>query len=59
MKGFFQTIPTNVTVTEFVSMTTFKMQPWAFLVPVNRFSLDTFKKYFSINCFELFLSNML
>ena len=38
-KWFFQTIPTNVTVTEFVSMTTFKMQPWAFLAPVNRFNL--------------------
>ena len=28
-----------MTVTEFVSMSTFKMQPWAFLVPVNRFDL--------------------
>jgi hypothetical protein len=36
-----ETIPTNVTVTEFVSMTTFKMQPWAFLVPVNRSYLCT------------------
>ena len=35
----FQTISTNVTVTSFVSMTTFKMEPWEFLVPVNRFCI--------------------
>ena len=33
----FQTTSTNVTVTSFVSMTTFKMEPWEFLVPLNRF----------------------
>ena len=31
-----QTIAVNVTVTAYVSMTTFKMDPWEFLVPVNR-----------------------
>jgi len=36
-----ETISTNVTVTSFVSMTTFKMEPWEFLVPVNRSYLCT------------------
>jgi len=36
-----ETTSTNVTVTSFVSMTTFKMEPWEFLVPVNRSYLCT------------------
>jgi len=36
-----KTIPVNVTVTEYVSMTTFKMQPPEFLVPINRSYLCT------------------
>lgn len=36
-----KTIQVNVTVTEYVSMTTFKMQPWEFLVPLNRSYLCT------------------
>ena len=33
---FIQSISENVTVTAYVSMTTFKMDPLEFLVPVNR-----------------------
>jgi len=36
-----ETTSTNVTVTSFVSMTTFKMEPWEFLVPLNRSYLCT------------------
>jgi len=36
-----ETTSTNVTVTSFISMTTFKMEPWEFLVPVNRSYLCT------------------
>lgn len=36
-----ETTSTNVTVTSYVSMTTFMMDPWEFLVPVNRSYLCT------------------
>lgn len=36
-----ETISINVTVTSYVSMTTFKMDPWEFLVPLNRSYLCT------------------
>ena len=44
----FQTTSTNVTVTSYVSMTTFMMDPWEFLVPVNRYFIQELPELYNL-----------